>query len=708
DLFDESTVVSFAERFVRLLGAVVVDPSVPVGDVELLGADERGCVLGGWSVPGVVVDASVTLPALFGAVASELPGRVAVSAGSVSVSYGELFERSNRLARRLIASGVGPGSLVAVALPRDESLVVGLLAVLSAGAAYLPVDVSYPAERIEFMLADGAPSVVVTSVEGRSAIPVSSGAEVLVLDEVDVSGFSGAVVSDADRVVPLRSSDLAYVIYTSGSTGRPKGVSVTHRNVVELFANSRGLFGFGESDVWTMFHSYAFDFSVWELWGPLLHGGRVVVVDYFTSRSPEQFRELVVAEGVTVLSQTPSAFYRFAEADRVAVESGAGELSLRHVVFGGEALDLGKLSGWFGRYGDVSPQLVNMYGITETTVHVSFLALTAQMAGLSASVIGRALPGLRVYVLDERLRPVPVGVQGQMYVAGAQLSRGYLGQPALTSSRFVADPFAGVSGATGDVTGGASGATGDVTGGVMYRTGDLARWNAEGLLEYAGRSDFQVQLRGFRIELGEVEAALTRCAGVAQAVAVVRSDERAGDRLVGYVVPRAGVDVDVVSVRESVGQFLAGYMVPDVVMVLDALPLTANGKLDRKALPDPVFAVRGFRAPSTPVEEIVAGVFAEVLGVERVGVDDDFFALGGNSLIATQVTARIGAALETSVPVRVLFEASSVQALAARVESHVGSGARVALVPQVRSGRVPLSLAQTRMWFLNRFDTGSA
>ncbi|MGW5338681.1 non-ribosomal peptide synthase/polyketide synthase [Rhodococcus pyridinivorans] len=695
DLFDEPTVASFAERFERLLAGVLADTSQAVGTVDLLAEAERAEVLGVWSTPGAEVDPAATLPALFSAAAASWPENVAVVAGESSLSYADLSTRVNGLARRLIASGVGPGSLVAVALQRDELLITALLSVLTSGGAYLPLDVTNPADRIAYILGDGAPAVVLTTTAERRSIPEIPGIEVLVLDELDWDALDTRPVTDADRAGMLRSSDTAYVIYTSGSTGLPKGVAVTHRNVVELFANAQPVFGFDETDVWTMFHSYAFDFSVWELWGPLLYGGTLVVVDYFTSRSPEQFRELVVRAGVTVLNQTPSAFYQFAEADRAATEgessAQAGELVLRHVIFGGEALDPGKLAGWFDRYRDDAPRLVNMYGITETTVHVSFLALTREIVrSSSASVIGRALPGLQVYVLDEWLRPVPVGVQGQMYVAGAQLSRGYVNKPALTAGRFVADPYAC------SATGGSS----------MYRTGDLGRWNTDGMLEYAGRSDFQVQLRGFRIELGEVESALTRCPGVAQAVAVVRGDERTGDRLVGYVVPRVGETVEPTQIRESVALFLAAYMVPDMVVVLDALPLTPNGKLDRKALPEPVFEVRDFRTPQTPVQEIVAGVFAEVLGVDRVGLDDDFFALGGNSLVATQVVSRLGSALDMRLGVRELFEEPTVEALAARLELHAGSG-RLALVTQPRPARVPLSLAQSRMWFLNRFDNRS-
>ncbi|MCJ0905033.1 amino acid adenylation domain-containing protein [Rhodococcus sp. ARC_M6] len=480
------------------------------------------------------------------------------------------------------------------------------------------------------------------------------------------------------------------MIYTSGSTGRPKGVQVPHSTVAKLFANTESVYGFDESDVWTMFHSYAFDFSVWELWGPLLYGGTLVVVDYVTSRSPEQFLELLARERVTVLNQTPSAFYQLAEADRLVSEAGAAPaLSLRWVVFGGEALELRRLSEWFGRRGDVSPTLVNMYGITETTVHVSHRAVDAVMAaGASASVVGQAISGLQVFVLDRRLAPVPVGVAGEMYVSGVQLARGYLGQSALTSTRFVASPFS--------------------AGEVLYRTGDVASWNGAGDLEYLGRADDQVKVRGFRIEIGEIESAVLADVSVAQTAVVVREDSPGDQRLVAYVVPAIGASVSVDELRVAVAGVLPEYMVPSAFVVLDAIPLTVNGKLDRRALPVPSFEVAVFRAPASVVEEVVAQTFADVLGVERVGLDDDFFALGGNSLVATQVVSRLGQALDASVGVRELFEASTVEGLAARLGSHVGGGSRIALTAQTRPAQVPLSFAQQRMWFLNQLDTSSA
>nr|WP_239003947.1 non-ribosomal peptide synthetase [Nocardia panacis] len=686
DLFDEPTVRDFADRFGRVLAAVAADSAVVVGEIDVLAPGERDLVLHEWNSAGAQIP-PVTLVDLLATQARRRPAAVAVRAGETELSFAELHSRASRVARALISQGAGPESLVAVSVSRTEELPVALLAVLLSGAAYLPIDATYPVRRLEFMLADAAPICLLTTAAERDAVP-SGDIPVVLLEETD--GFSDARVTDRERLAPLRPDNLAYVIYTSGSTGVPKGVGVAHRNVVELFGNTQLLFEFDETDVWTLFHSFAFDFSVWELWCALANGGTVVVVDYLTSRSPEQLRELLIREQVTVLNQTPSAFYQLAEADRAA--SDQGKFALRYVVFGGEALDLRQLGRWYERHAVDAPWLVNMYGITETTVHVSFLSLDQQMVDNAASVIGRALPGLESYVLDARLNPAPVGVAGEIHVAGAQLSRGYLGRPGLTATRFVANPH------------GAPGAR-------MYRSGDIGRWAGVGgraNLEYAGRGDQQVQLRGFRIELGEVESALLRCAGVARAVVTVRADEQAGDRLIGYVVPEAGAVLDPNALRDQVGEFLTGYMVPDAIVALAALPLTPNGKLDRKALPAPEFASGvAYRAPETSVQRAVAEVYSGLLGGARIGLDDDFFALGGNSLLATRIVARINEALQANLAVRELFEAPTVVALSARVVPGSGGAARAPLERAIRPERVPLSLAQQRMWVLNQFDPAS-
>jgi amino acid adenylation domain-containing protein len=472
DVLDRDTVARFGERFLRVLESVAVATELPVGDIEILDTAERDLVLPPFAEPPAP---DATLAELFERAAQRSRHATAVVCEGVSLTYDELDTRANRLARLLIARGAGPETLVAVAAARSVELVVALLAVVKSGAGYVPVDVTYPAERLAFVFADARPVCVLTT-EAESDAVRASGVPLLLVDSAEtvaeLDRTSPLPVTDGDRTGPLRPDSVAYVIYTSGSTGQPKGVQVAHRNVVTLFANTQPLFRFDASDVWTMFHSAAFDFSVWELWGALLHGGRLVVVDYFTTRSPDMFLRLLRDENVTVLNQTPTAFYQLAEADRVA---GATELSLRVVVFGGEALDLGQLTRWYARHVDTAPALVNMYGITETTVHVSHLPLDVELAAsASASVIGRALPGLRVYVLDSRLHPVPPGVVGELYVSGPQVSRGYLGRFALTSTRFVADPH--------------------TPGSRMYRSGDLGRWNADGQLEYLGRNDFQVQV----------------------------------------------------------------------------------------------------------------------------------------------------------------------------------------------------------------------
>ncbi|MGW5229232.1 non-ribosomal peptide synthase/polyketide synthase [Nocardia niigatensis] len=681
ELFDASTIAELAGRFSRVLAAVAADHTVVVGDIQLLSSEESARVLHEWSSTGPDVAEFATLADRFATAAALDPAAPAVRAGDVTLGYAELDARSNRLARYLIAAGVGPESLVAVALPRTADLAVALLAVVKAGGGYLPIDPNYPADRIEYMIDDARPVCAISS--GDAQLPAGwFGGPVVCLDTIDLDGYAATPVTDRDRRAPLRPADTAYVIYTSGSTGRPKGVVVPHRNVIRLFDNAQGHYGFGPADVWTMFHSYAFDFSVWELWGALLYGGSVVVVDYFTSRSPQQFRELLATAGVTVLNQTPSAFYQLISAD-AEVDS---ELALRYVIFGGEALEPQRLAGWFARHPQ-TPALINMYGITETTVHVSYRPITPDTG--SASVIGGALPGLKVRVLDSRLRPVPVGVPGEIYVSGGQLARGYLNRPALTAGRFVADPY----GAPGESA---------------YRTGDLARWTATGDLEYLGRIDQQVNLHGFRVELGEIEAALLRDPRVREAAVIVRHDAAVdASRIVGYVVPAADSAPSTADLRAFVAQELPEHMVPAAVVLVDRIPLTVNGKLDRAALPAPVFEGTGYRQPATVAEELIANVYADLLGIERVGADDDFFALGGSSLLAAKAVARIGALFDTTVGVRALFEAPTVTALAARVQAEADGPKRPVLAAGARPEHLPLSPAQQRMWFLNRFDPTS-
>ncbi|WP_068925909.1 amino acid adenylation domain-containing protein [Planobispora rosea] len=651
DLFDHATARTLAERFTRLLARAVADPDRPIGRLDVLGEGERRMLVEEWN--GDLVSApGATLPDLFEAQVRRTPDATAVE----DLTYAELNARANRLAHKLIAHGARPESVVALSLPRSADLVVALLAVVKAGAAYLPLDPTYPADRLHYMIADAGPVCVV----GPDWLE-------------DLDDWL-----DHDPERSLEPGNAAYVIYTSGSTGRPKGVPVTHHNVVRLMSATDHWFGFGPGDVWTLFHSYAFDFSVWELWGALLYGGRLVVVPYEVSRSPEDFLELLARERVTVLNQTPSAFYQL-----VAADDGR-ELALRYVIFGGEALELSRLGEWYARRPYSSrlrpepnaPLLVNMYGITETTVHVTYMPLSPDHR--EGSLIGQGIPDLRVYLLDDALQPVPPGVVGEMYVAGDGLARGYLGRPELTAGRFVANPYG-------------------PPGSRMYRSGDLARWRPDGTLDYIGRADQQVKVRGFRIELGEIEAALLCHPAVEQAAVVVREDRPGDKRLVAYAVPTAaGLDtvsvasgLDTAELRAFAGRTLPDYMVPAAIVELEALPLTVNGKLDRRALPAPAAPAASGRPPATPREETLCALFAEVLDLPRVGADDGFFDLGGHSLLAVRLVSRIKEVLGAEVTIGALFEAPTAAGLAALTESGSRTDPLAVLLPLRESGSRP-------------------
>ncbi|MFI5800203.1 amino acid adenylation domain-containing protein [Streptomyces sp. NPDC051677] len=675
DLYDEAGARALLDRFARVLAALTADPARPVREVEALLPGEREHLLGRTaSATHAAAEPAATLPELFAQQAARTPEATAVVHGATRLTYREVDERSHRLARLLAERGAGPERLVALALPRTPDLVVAVLAVLKTGAAYVPMDPEYPTRRLAFMLADSDPVLLLTTDDLASGLPAGQVPVVTVAEPLDHP-------SAALQAPPPAPGNTAYVIYTSGSTGRPKGVAVPHANVVRLFESARQWFDFGPDDVWTLFHSYAFDFSVWELWGALLHGGTLVIVPFAVSREPEEFLRLLAQERVTVLNQTPSAFGELLRADAALPEVGR-RLALRYVVFGGEALDVARVAEWYTRHPQDAPVLVNMYGITETTVHVTGLPLSGDSPRDGRGRIGRPLPDLRAYVLDAGLRLVPPGTTGELYVAGPGLARGYQGRPGLTAGRFVADPFGG-------------------QGARMYRTGDLARLSAEGELEYAGRADDQVKIRGFRIELGEVEAALTGHPEVARAVVLVRDG-----RLVGYVV---GQTPDADEVRRHAGRTLPEHMVPSAVVVLDRLPLTSNGKLDRAALPEPAAPTGGSRAPRTPQEEILCGLFADVLGVaaHRVGAGDGFFDLGGDSLLAMRLSDRIRGALGTALPVRAVFEAPTPAGLAQRLSSG-DDVRRPELAPYARGhAPIPLSYAQQRLWFLSHLDGGN-
>ncbi|MET9963043.1 amino acid adenylation domain-containing protein [Streptomyces sp. NPDC006326] len=636
DLFEASVVDALARHYVQLVEAVVAEPDVPVSALRMLSDEECALLAPAPEASPVPVSRLRPVHELFAEWASRTPDAVAVVDGALRIGYGDLDRRANRLAHHLRGLGVGPGVMVGLSMERCADLVVALLAVLKAGGAYVPLDPAYPVDRLRLMVEDSGLRTIVTGGEVQRwwAGPAGEGVD-----------FDGAVVDvTADREVleaypdtPVAAGagpdDLAYVIYTSGSTGRPKGVLIPHRNISRLFTSTDHWFGFGPGDVWTLFHSYAFDFSVWELWGALAYGGRLVVVPYETSREPAAFLRLLREQRVTVLNQTPSAFHQLMRAEEAA-GGEPSELALRYVVFGGEALEPASLRGWFDRHGDAAPQLVNMYGITETTVHVTHRPITLKdLEAGSGSVIGEPIPDLHLYVLDPQGRPVPAGVLGELYVGGAGLADGYLNRPELTAERFVRHPFS------------------DDPAERLYRTGDLARRLPDGDLEYCGRTDAQIQLRGFRIELGEIEAALVDHGLVHEAVVLVHTDDEGHARLAAYVTPRTGADAEALDgevLRAHAARRLPAHMIPATFTVLPEFPLTANGKVDRKRLPDPQVARTGsgrpYAAPTTPAEQALAQVWSRVLDVERVGIDDNYFALGGDSIRSIRLLALAGEA----------------------------------------------------------------
>ena len=624
DVFEAAGIEVLIDRLQRVLIAMTADPAIRLSEVDVLDPTERDR-LDEWGNRAVLTDPAgtpVSIPEAFAAQVARAPDAVAVTSGEESWTYREIDGASNRLAHLLIGQGVRAGERVALLLPRSAQAVVAILAVAKTGAAYVPIDPAVPTARMDFVLTDAAPAAVITTAELADRLSGHG------LDGHGLDGNSLLIVDIADpaidvqpsTAVPVPSADeVAYIIYTSGTTGTPKGVAIPHGNVTRLLTTLDAEMDLADQ-VWTQCHSLAFDYSVWEIWGPLLYGGRLVVVSDAVVRSPEDFLALLVSERVTVLSQTPSAFYALQAADALAPEVGR-QLALEAVVFGGEALEPQRLSSWWERHPE-SPRLINMYGITETTVHASFREIFDADIGSAVSPIGVPLAHLGFFVLDNSLRPTPAGVVGELYVAGAGLAYGYIGRTGLSASRFVACPF------------GAPGSR-------MYRTGDLMCWGADGELRYLGRADEQVKIRGYRIELGEVQAALSAVDGVEQAEVIAREDHPGDKRLVGYVTGTA----DPAQVRAAVLERLPEYMVPAAVVVIEAMPLTVNGKLDKRALPVPEYQdVASYRAPGDAAEEILAGIYAQVLGLARVGVDESFFELGGDSILSMQVVARARAA----------------------------------------------------------------
>ncbi len=639
-LFSDLDVADLAGRLEQVLEAMAADPTRPLLSVDGLDPDECAS-LEAWGNRDVVtapMNTPQTIAEAFAAQVMLTPDAEAVTFDGASVTYRDLDTATDRLAAMLVDAGVGPGQRVALLLPRSTDAVMAMVAVIKTGATYVPIDPAVPVTRMQFVLDDAAPIAVITN-EALADRLDEHDLRVIDIGAVDLHANSDAETLSAAAVSVPRVDDVAYIIYTSGTTGTPKGVAIPHGNVTRLLETLNAHLDLA-GQVWSQCHSLAFDFSVWEIWGALLYGGRVVVVPDAVVRAPEDLHAMLAAEHVTMLSQTPSAFYALQAADEAQPEL-ADRLKLEAVVFGGEALEPHRLRAWRKRHPG-APRLINMYGITETTVHASFREIVDTDLDSLVSPIGVPLGHLGFFVLDSWLRPAPTGVVGELYVAGAGLAQGYVGRAGLSATRFVACPFG-------------------TTGERMYRTGDLAFWGPDGQLRYVGRSDEQVKIRGYRIELGEVQAALAGLDGVKQAVVIVREDRPGDKRLVGYFTG----DADPAAVRTALAETLPAYMVPTAVVVMDALPLTVNGKLDTRALPAPEYhGAANYSAPTGKVEEILAGIYAQVLGLDRVGIDESFFELGGDSILSMQVVTRARAAGVLCRP-RDIFVEQTVARLAA-------------------------------------------
>ncbi len=659
-------------RLIAFIDAVIRQPQQAVGHVDLLGAEERGQLLFGWNDTEHAVP-DTHLVALIEAQLAERPEAVALRFGGEAMSNAELNRRANRLAQLLRARGAGPERTVALAIPRSMELMVALLATLKTGAAYLPVDPDFPADRIAFMLDDAAPVCLVTTEALAQVLPAD--APRLLIDGAQTIADL-ANCEEADFAVAIDPAHPAYVIYTSGSTGRPKGAVVSHRAIVNRLQWMQARYGLAADDRVLQKTPSSFDVSVWEFFWPLIDGATLVLARPGGHKDAAYLAGLIADEGITTLHFVPSMLEVF-----LREPAAAGCTSLRRVICSGEALSPALQAQCHERLG---AELHNLYGPTEAAVDVTAWECERAQAAPKSVPIGRPIWNTQMYVLDSGLQPVPAGVAGELYIAGTGLARGYLGRPLLSAERFVANPH------------GAPGSR-------MYRTGDLASWRADGSLDYLGRADQQVKIRGLRIEPGEIEAVLLRHPQIAQAAVVAREDAPGEKRLVAYLVPAEAADPQTAELRTHLAQALPDYMVPSAFVSLPALPLGPSGKLDRKALPPPeVQAATPYAAPRTPTEKILASLWAETLHLQRVGIHDNFFELGGHSLMIVQLVSMIRQQFMIDLPLDTLFQVSTIAGLAELLDQE--SVARPSLVPMPRPARIPLSFAQRRLWLMNQLE----
>ncbi|ASZ12182.1 non-ribosomal peptide synthetase [Chitinophaga pendula] len=673
DLFDERTMANMLQHYERLLESVVADRQLPLSQLPMLLTEEQSHLLYDFN-EYVAYPADQTILSLFEAQVNRVPDHIALTFEGVSLTYRELNEQAERLAHYLDEKGVREGVMVPVCAHPSLDMIKGIFGILKAGGVYVPIDPEYPADRIQYILQDtGAQLLVATAACKPMLHAVDATVEI-----VDIAERC-ATAADVYHPVTVPVSSLAYVIYTSGSTGQPKGVMISHENVISLLQPERPLFDFNDQDVWTLAHSFSFDFSVWEIFGALCFGGRLVIASRETVRDVVAFGNLIQQEGVTVLNQTPAAFYMLQE----QLLQTLPPLALRYVILGGDALSPSRLKSWPQHYPACS--LINMYGITETTVHVTYKKLELQDLHKQISNVGKPIPTLGCYVLDGDGMLVPAGVVGELYVGGAGVARGYLNQPGLSSRRFMPNPYR--------------------AGERWYRSGDMVRRLPNGDLEYLGRADDQVKIRGHRIELGEVTSVLSKAPGVKQAVVIADKDASGNGRLVGYVVPAAVYAADMVSAYLK--EKLPAYMVPGFIISLNSIPLTSNGKVNKKQLPviaNTAIRQAAYVAPRNDLEAKLVDIWQRILGIPTIGVYDNFFELGGHSLLVTRVVAAIRKELQWELTVKYIFLHGTVAAIATHLQTAGNSSLLPAIAPRKDSGRLPLSFAQERLWFIDKLE----
>ncbi len=686
--FTEENIERISQHLQRILcGMAESGAGTLVSQLSILSDVEQAQWL---NTPAVSYPVALCLHQVFEQQVAQTPEKTALIFEGKKLSYQALNERANQLAHHLILLGVQPDSLVGLCVERSIDTVVATLAILKSGGAYVPMDPNYPQERLDYLLADSQVNILVTQADLEPYF-IESGKQTVCLHNLQTEALLAGYSNSNPEVTGLTPEHMAYVIYTSGSTGQPKGVMVEHRNVVRLFDACHDNFEFNADDVWTLFHSNAFDFSVWEMWGALLHGSTVVVVPSQVAKDNVAFCRLINEYKVTVLSQTPSAFYPLMDylCDR------KDSLNLRYIVFGGEALEYRKLQNWFQNMQQSSVELVNMYGITETTVHVTYHAVNADDTEEYSSNIGQPLADLKAYVCSTKMLLQPVGVTGELYVSGGGVTRGYLNRPELTAERFIEHSFNHSKKLR------------------LYRTGDLVRWNNKGELEYVGRIDNQVKIRGFRIELGEIESTVVAESSVKNAAVVAFENTHGDQQLAAYIVPshqESQTPEYINQIKAFLISKLPQHMVPSYYYILDDLPLTSNGKLDRKALPQPttnLLQQERFVAPSNDLEAYLCELWQEILELDKVGVKDNFFELGGHSLHAMRLVSQIRKTFNVDISLSAILMFPTINACAQEIFSLQSDGVAPQIFKATENVEIPLSFGQQRLWFVDQLQGGS-